>query len=78
MGITANEKELLMFYSRLDESQKVSLLTLLKSFVKEDTDAFKPVTIEQYNEELRLSEEQIEAGQFIRQEDLEKELKLWR
>ncbi len=37
----------------------------------------KPLTQQQYNERLLVAEKQIESGDYITQEDLEKEIENW-
>ena len=50
---------------------------MLKTFVKGKGGVSSRVSIEQYNRELEDAERQIEIGNFITQEDLEKEIKQW-
>ena len=61
---------------------KASLLDKISSILDEEmivgyTTQGEPLTKQQYNERLLLAERQIEAGDYITQEDLEKEIENW-
>ena len=71
------EKEWQSYFKKLNEVEKKSLLHLLKTFLEGRKESTDPISIEQYNKELEESEKQIEAGDFITQEDLEKEMQQW-
>jgi len=61
---------------------KASLLDKINNILDEEmivgysTDG-KPLTKDQYNERFLVAEKQIESGNFITQEDLEKEIENW-
>lgn len=74
---TALDKELINYILQLDDAEKKSVLTMLKTFLKNRIIQDKPINIEQYNKELEESEAQIEAGKFTTQEELEKEMEQW-
>lgn len=71
------DKELLFYFTRLDELQKKSLLDMMKSFLKAGDDNLRTVSINQYNRELEAAMERIERGEFTLLEELEKELQAW-
>lgn len=71
------EKEWQSYFKMLNEVEKKSLLHLLKTFLERRMESTGPISIEQYNKELEESEKQIEAGDFITQEELEKEMQQW-
>lgn len=49
----------------------------VKNIFKGEQNCPKQITIEQYNKELEEAEKQIEAGNFMTQEELEKEIEEW-
>lgn len=61
---------------------KASLLEKIGNILDEEmtvgyTSDGKPLTKQQYNERLLFAEKQIESGDYITQEDLEKEIENW-
>lgn len=61
---------------------KASLLHKISDILDEEmvvgyTTDGKPLTKNQYNERLLVAEKQIESGDYITQEDLEKEIENW-
>jgi hypothetical protein len=61
---------------------KASLLDKISDILDEEmvvgyTTDGQPLTKNQYNERLLVAEKQIESGDFITQEDLEKEIENW-
>jgi len=61
---------------------KVSLLDKISNILDEEmivgyTTDGKPLTKNQYNERFLVAEKQIESGNYITQEDLEKEIENW-
>ncbi len=77
MAISTTDKELLGYFSQLDESQKKSLLELIKTFLKSGSSAMDRMTVKQYNQELDEAMKRIEKGDFTTLEALEKEMQLW-
>lgn len=71
------DKELIEYFTKLDEPQKKSLLELIKSFLNTSGDALKPDTLEQYNKELDEAMQRMINGEFTTLEELEKEMKSW-
>lgn len=71
------EKEWQSYFVQLNETEKKSVLQMLKVFFKSPKEIAERISIEQYNKELDEAEKQIEAGNFITQEELEKEMKKW-
>lgn len=68
------DKKLMYYLTRLDETQKKSLLAMMKSFLKHDEEA---VSIAQYNKELDEAMARIDSGDFTALEELEKEMQSW-
>jgi DNA integrity scanning protein DisA with diadenylate cyclase activity len=71
------DKELIQYFIKLDDSQKKSLLEMIKSFLKSSDDNLERVTLEQYNSDLDEAMNRINIGEFTTFEDLEKEMQLW-
>lgn len=77
MAISTIDKELLKYFTQLDEPQKKSLLELIRTFLKAGDEPMEKVTIEQYNRELDEAMERISKGEFTTLEELEKEMQSW-
>lgn len=73
----ALNQEFSVYYNMLSESQKKSLLKMMKSFLGKSIDKTKRISVAQYNKELEEAEQRIESGQFINQESLREEAKEW-
>ena len=71
------DKELIHYFTRLNEPQKRSLLEMMKSFLKSGDEQMQPITIEEYNKELDEAIERINKGEFTTLEELEKEMQSW-
>lgn len=71
------DKELMLYFMKLNEPQKKSLLEMMKSFLKPGSEPVQPVSIEQYNRELDEAMERISKGNFTTLDDLEKEMQSW-
>jgi hypothetical protein len=74
---SAIDKELIRYFTLLDEKQKETLLEMIKSFLKPGNNSTERVSIEQYNRELDEAIERIEKGEFVTMEELLKEMKTW-
>ena len=77
MAYSTKDKELISYFSLLDEKQKETLLEMIKSFVKPGNSSTERVSVEQYNKELDEAMERIEKGEFVTMEELLKEMKTW-
>lgn len=77
MAVSATDKELLKYFMLLDESQKKSLLELMKTFFKRDREDLNSATNEAYNKELDEAMQRINQGEFTTIEELEKEMAAW-
>jgi hypothetical protein len=76
MAATSINTELNRYISLLTPSQKKSVLSLIKSFVSADI-APTRISIEQYNEEIDTALAEAASGNYITQEELEKEAAKW-
>ena len=77
MSISTIDKELLKYFTQLDESQKKSLLELIKTFLKGSKESMERVSLEQYNQELDEAMVRISRGEYTTLEVLEKEMQSW-
>lgn len=77
MATHSLSKEMLRYFTQLNDAEQKSVLQLIKTFLSSRKDAFTPQTIEEYNRELEEANQRIEAGHFISHEELEKEMKKW-
>jgi hypothetical protein len=72
----------IMVMQKIMNVSKASLLDKISTILDEEmligytTDGI-PLTTQQYNERLLVAEKQIESGDYISQEDLEKDLENW-
>ncbi|MEO8852804.1 MAG: hypothetical protein ABI359_03440 [Ginsengibacter sp.] len=71
------DKELIQYFTKLDEPQKKSLLEMIKSFLKTPGDTLNPVTVEHYNKELDEAMQRMNDGEFTTLDELEKEMQSW-
>ncbi len=76
MAITPADKELLKLISRLDNSQKESLINFIKPFLSTD-DSSESSSIDQYNLELDQAMQRVKDGKYTSLEELEKEMESW-
>lgn len=70
------DKELTKYRKLLDAEQKKSIITLIKSFVHPETKGSR-TTVKQYNKELDEAMARIENGDFVKHEDILKEMGKW-
>ena len=77
MAAKAIEREMYTYFVQLNDEEKKSVVKLIKTIIKGKKADNERISIAQYNRELEESERQIEAGNFITQEELEKEMKTW-
>ena len=72
------EKEWLRYFEQLNEAEKKSVVSLIKTFLKSQKGKGSDrVTIEQYNDEIDESLEQAIQGNYITQEEMEKKASKW-
>jgi alkyl hydroperoxide reductase subunit AhpF len=77
MATRVIDHQMVEYFMQLNNAEKKSVVQLIKTFLKARNDASGRISIEQYNRELDEAEAEIEAGNFITQEDLEKEMEKW-
>lgn len=71
---TIIENEMLSYFTRLNESEKKSVVQLLKAFIKEKGEG-RAISIEEYNQELLDAESEFERGEYITHAQLLKSIK---
>jgi hypothetical protein len=76
MAITPEDKELLKLISRLNNSQKESLINFIKPFLITGEPS-EHSTIDQYNLELDQAMQRVREGKYTSLEELEKEMESW-
>ena len=73
----ALEQEWNNYFVQLNELERKSVLLMLKTFLKrrnEDTDR---ISMEQYNKEIDEALTEVEAGNYITQDEMEKRAAKW-
>jgi len=73
MSSTAIQEEMLEYFTQLNQEEQLSLLGLIKTFIRSHTMPQRQ-TLEEYNEELDHAVEEIEAGNFISHEEVMKRI----
>jgi predicted transcriptional regulator len=68
--------ELNKYLSLLTPMQQASVLSLIKSFIQPETNSQR-ISIEQYNKEIAEAMAEAAAGNYITQEEMEKEAASW-
>jgi hypothetical protein len=76
MATPSFNTELIKYFSLLTPAQKKSVLTLIKSFVIPEIKSGR-VSIDQYNKEIQEAMAEAAAGDYVTQEDIEKESASW-
>ncbi|HEY5408658.1 MAG TPA: hypothetical protein VIJ92_16300 [Ginsengibacter sp.] len=77
MAISATDKELIKYFTQLNEPQKQSLLQVIKTFFKSENGPSDQITIANYNKELDDAMDRISNGNFTTLQELEKEMHSW-
>ena len=65
------DKELYSYFVQLNEAEKKSVLQLLKTFLHRRNEDTGRISIEQYNKEIDEALAEVEAGNYITQEEME-------
>lgn len=71
MTPTATQKEMLQYFSQLNNEQQQSLLGLIKTFIGGNKISGRQ-TLEEYNEELERGNAEIEAGNYVTHDEVKK------
>ena len=70
-------KEISTYIGLLSPTQKSSLLSFIKSFFSTEEKTTKRISKKQYNKEIDAAVKRIANGQFLTQEEAEKEMDKW-
>ncbi|MBO9675051.1 MAG: hypothetical protein J7577_16505 [Sphingobacteriaceae bacterium] len=73
---TILESEMLNYFTQLDDTEKTSVVEMLKAFIKGKKEN-RDVSIEEYNHELLAAENEFKNGNYISHEELLNEIKSW-
>jgi len=71
------DKELYDYFTQLNDAEKKSLLKMLKTFLQRRTESANHISIEQYNKEIDEALTEAAAGNYITQEEMEKQAARW-
>jgi len=71
------DKKINQYLPLLANEEKQSILSVITSFIKLKESLPKRISIEQYNRELDEAEAEMNAGNFISQEDAKKQAEAW-
>lgn len=71
------DDKLFSYFVQLNEAEKKSVLLMLKTFLNSRTKTDSRITIEQYNKEIDEALAEAEAGNYITQEEMEKQAAKW-
>ena len=86
MSEQAINRELYTYLDRLTVIQKQSVLSMIKSFIQSKTaekvivgytSSGKPITDKDLKKRVKEAENRMDAGEYITQEELEKEMENW-
>lgn len=73
----AIDREMFSYFTQLNETEKKSVVELLKAFVLGKRENFSNTSISQYNKEIDDAMERVRKGEYTTFEDLEKEMQSW-
>lgn len=71
------EKEWKNYFLQLNEAEKKSILLMLKTFLQKRSVDTGRISIEEYNKEIDEAIAEAEAGNYITQEEMEKQAAKW-
>ena len=77
MSTMSLDKQINQYLPLLANEEKKSILRVILSFIKLKETLPKRISIEQYNRELDEAEAEMNAGNFISQEDAKKQAESW-
>jgi hypothetical protein len=71
------DKEMYSYFTRLNDAEKKSVVEMLKTFLQGRIEDTGRISIEQYNKEIDEAIEEMEAGNYITQDEMEKLATKW-
>lgn len=75
--VNVSEKEWQNYFAQLNEVEKKSVLLMLKVFLQRGDSDIKRASIEQYNKEIDDALAEVEEGDYISQNEMEKIAAKW-
>jgi len=75
--VNVSEKEWQKYFVQLNEAEKKSVLLMLKIFLQRRGEDVKRINIEQYNKEIDEALAEVEEGDYISQDEMEKIAAKW-
>lgn len=70
--VNVSEKEWQKYFVQLNEAEKKSVLLMIKIFLQRRGEDVKRTSIEQYNKEIDEALAEVEEGDYISQDEMEK------
>jgi predicted transcriptional regulator len=71
------EQEWHNYFMQLNEMEKKSVVLMLKAFLQQRNQDTGRISLEQYNKEIDEALAEVEAGNYITQEEMEKRAAKW-
>ncbi len=71
------DQKLISYFTQLNNAEKKSILLMVKTFLAGRAVAYEVTDIEEYNKEIDEALEEIAAGNYITQEQIEKNAAKW-
>lgn len=71
------EEEMQNYFKQLNETEKRSVILMLKNFLTGRKENTNYISVEQYNYELNEAEAEYERGEYFTQEEMLKRIKGW-
>jgi predicted transcriptional regulator len=72
-----SEQEWHNYFLQLNEMEKKSVVLMLKAFLQQRNQDTGRISLEQYNKEIDEALAEVEAGNYITQEEMEKRAAKW-
>jgi len=77
MAVRSLDAEINKFLPLLDNSEKKSILGVIRSFIHLKETETKRISVEDYNKEINEALHQVKNGNYTTHEELEKEMEQW-
>lgn len=74
---SVTEQQWNSYFMQLNDVEKKSVLLMLRAFLRERSEENRQTSIEQYNKEIDEAVAEMEAGNYISQEEMEKLAAKW-
>lgn len=74
---SVTEQQWNSYFMQLNDVEKKSILLMLKAFLRSRSEKDEQISIEQYNKEIDEAIAEMEAGNYINQDEMEKLAAKW-